>query len=164
MTARPLTARGAVRLLSNMPAPVSSMAIADINNDGRMEIVAGIDAGTSSEQNAIYALYCDGDNPMTDSWRMELLATVTYAVNVVKIGDLDGDTWDDIVFGTVHAPPVGTLQDPVDDSEWPDVYQLRALHNNGDDTWMAYDLGRDPGVLYAVVAGLLPRLLGRLHQ
>ena len=130
--------------LATMPAHVSSIAVADINQDGRMEIVAGVDAGTSSELNAIYALYCEGDNPMTDTWRLETLATVTYAINVVKIGDLDQDTWPDIVFGTVHAPAVGSLENPVDDSEWPDVYQLRGLHNNGDDTWTAYDLGRDP--------------------
>jgi hypothetical protein len=45
--------------------------VADINKDGRKEIVAAADDGHLVGSNAIYALYCQGDNPLTDSWQLE---------------------------------------------------------------------------------------------
>ena len=142
----------AVKSLGDMPGHVTSVAVADINHDGRLEIIAGVDASGSA--NAIYALYCSSDDPLTGTWSRETLAEVTYTVNVLKVGDIDGDGWDDIVFGQPHAPAVGTLENPVDRSEWPDVYQLRALQNGGaSGTWTTYDLGRDPAYFTLALSG-----------
>ncbi len=105
------------RTISDMPGHVTSVAVADINHDGRLEIIAGVDA--SGTANAIYALYCDSDDPLTGTWSRETLAEVTYTVNVLKVGDIDGDGWIDIVFGQPHAPAVGTMENPVDPRNGP---------------------------------------------
>jgi len=118
------------------PALVSAMAVGDLDDNGTLEIVAGI--SSSSFTSTIQIWRFEGDPFVVTSWISSEVAVVTYTVHSIALGDLNNDDQLDIVFGTDHAPPADPMLD---------VYQLRAARSDGapfDGGWTLFDLGRDP--------------------
>ncbi len=125
-------------LIDTPPGGVSALAVGDLDDNGTLEIVGGIQ-GNESISPTIEIWRFEGD-PFASSWISAEVAVVYYTVHSIALDDLDNDGRLDIVFGTHHAPPV-----PPD--ELLDVYQLRAAPNDGtpfDGGWTLFDLGRDP--------------------
>jgi hypothetical protein len=84
--------------------------------------------------------------PFSNVWRMTDVGLAYYSVLGLDVGDLDNDGDDDIVIGTMHAPAVGDVGNPVPPAQWPDVYQIRAFRNDGADEWTEFNVGRDPKI------------------
>lgn len=133
-----------------MPVPVTSVMVADLNDDGQMEIIVAIGEGNDLEAREHYAaievLSYEGASPFTGAWTRQRIGVTHCTVNDMALGDLDDDGWDDIVFVTDRAIAVyGEGGTQVSRDEWYDVYQLRALRNPGNSggDWTVHDLGRD---------------------
>jgi len=121
---------------------VNDVALGDLDNDGDLDIVSANGGPTGK----VTAWENDG-SPFIGTWGSTDVCTVTYSVNAAAMGDLDHDGYVDIVVGTSHAPAMGTAEDPVDSSLWPNVYELRAYQNDGTPfagAWPQTNVGRDP--------------------
>jgi hypothetical protein len=125
---------------------VGKVAIADLNDDGRLDLVTGGGLpwwSEPSESRWVTVWYAPA-RPFDQGWGSIRAELAYYTVLSLDTGDLDNDGDLDVVFGTTHAPPVGDVNHPVPREEWPDAYQIRALRNDGGSNWTAFDLGRDP--------------------
>ena len=124
---------------------VNALQVGDVDGNGSLDVVSG--GGNSSmavlptSDNRI-TIWLNG--PLGTAWTSIDVGEAYYAVRSIGLGDLDMDGDLDIVFGTNHAPPEGTVENPVPREEWPDVYQIRAFRNDGVSSWHEIDVGRDP--------------------
>jgi len=136
--------------LTDPPAAVDSLALGDVDNDGDLDLVVGTGPHFTYAANDNYRIlvYENDGTPFDGTWgTITNVAIISYTVHALALGDLDNDGWLDIVAGVNHAPGLGSEDDPVDSSEWPDVYELRAYRNDGTpfvDTWAETNVGRDP--------------------
>jgi hypothetical protein len=127
---------------------VGALELADVDGDGRLDIVAGGGqpwSSSPSEDNRITVWRSPGA-PFSDTWQATDVGLAYYSVLGLDVGDLDNDGDNDIVIGTYHAPPVGGIDNPVPRAQWPDVYQIRAFRNDGGDHWTEFNVGRDPEI------------------
>jgi PKD repeat protein len=126
-------------------ALATALAEGDVYGTGNVAIVTAI-SGTATLSGSLVVWQAQGD-PFSSNWASATIATLTSTVKALVLGDLNNDGRPDIVLGSVTAPPVGRADNPVPSSQWPDVYQVRALRNDGATNpggWTAFDVGRTP--------------------
>lgn len=132
-------------------APVGDIEVYDLDQDGQPDLVTG--SGEHLDNPSLdhkVTLWRNDGTPFDGPWPFTDAAVLTYSVNAVAVGDLDGDGRPDVVAGTDHAPAVGTPNDPVSRSQWPNVYELLALHGPTDPfagSWVVTVVGRDPATV-----------------
>jgi len=127
---------------------VGALELADVNGDGRLDIVTGGGlpwGDTPGEENRVTVWYAPAV-PFSDTWQATDVGLAYYSVLGLAVGDLDNDGDNDIVIGTYHAPPIGSVEHPLPPDQWPDVYQIRAFRNDGGDHWTEFNVGRDPEI------------------
>jgi sugar lactone lactonase YvrE len=125
---------------------VGALALADVDGDERLDIVAGGGVPwreTPSEDNRVTVWHAPA-SPFSDTWRVEDVGLAYYSVLGLDVDDLDNDGDNDIVIGTYRAPAVGDVDNPVPRDQWTDVYQIRSFRNDGGDNWVEFNVGRDP--------------------
>jgi len=83
---------GVCNIVGALPDYVRTVAAGDLNKDGRPDIVSGDDTG------AVIAWRNDG-TPFSGAWTGTTVANRGDRVVTVAIGDLDKDTWPDLVSG-----------------------------------------------------------------
>jgi len=137
--------------LTNPPASVDAVALGDLDNDGDLDVVVGTGPHViyGPNANCQIIVYENDGTPFDGSWEsMHSIATISYTVHALALGDLDNDGWLDIVMGAHHPEMVfgedGTEADP---SEWVDFYELQAFRNSGTPfggQWTQVNVGRDP--------------------
>ncbi|MBC7251684.1 MAG: VCBS repeat-containing protein [Anaerolineae bacterium] len=136
--------------LTEPPAAVDSLALGDLDNDGDLDLVVGTGPHFTYAASDSYRIlvYENDGTPFDGTWgTITNVAIISYTVHALALGDLDSDGWQDVVAGVHHAPGLGSEEDPVPSSEWPDVYELRAYRNDGTPfagIWGETNVGRDP--------------------
>ncbi|HHS96956.1 MAG TPA: hypothetical protein ENK08_03530 [Chloroflexi bacterium] len=135
------------------PDPVATIAVADLDRDGHPDLVTGLGEHSLNphpDPDATVVLWRNDGTPFDTPWPSTNAAVLTYSVNSVAVGDLDGDGWPDIVAGTDHGEPLGDADNPVPRAQWADLFQLLALRNPGTPfagPWTVAIVGRDPATV-----------------
>jgi hypothetical protein len=134
-------------VISTTAQRVNTVAVADLDNDGRLDIVSGHCTNHVYHATAEcpVAIWHNDGNPFGGTWAPNYVAVISYTINSVATGDLDNDGQADIVVGT-DADRDWTQPEWPDTATWPDVYQVRAYRNNGTPfagSWAETMVGRD---------------------
>jgi hypothetical protein len=140
----PFAGKRALKTIGNRM--LGTVRVADMNGDGRLDVVAGtgLPWWRKPDANNWITVWYAPERPFDTVWQASDVGLAYYTPTGLAVGDLDDDGDQDIVIGTDHAPPVGDVDQPVPRGEWPDVYQVRAFRNDGIDRWAEVNVGRDP--------------------
>ena len=111
--------------LTDPPAAVNALALADLDNDGDLDLIVGTGLNLPHvlqgyDPNSAYRVdvYENDGTPFDCSWNsVSTMSVISYAVHALAVGDLDNDGWLDIVIGAHHPQAMGTADEPVDSSE-----------------------------------------------
>ena len=131
--------------IGSAQANIGALTTADIDGNGQIDIISGggpsADVDAPSANNRITVWF---NAPLDSTWSAVDVGEAYYSVRDLVVGDLDQDGDNDIVFGTNHAPALGSSDAPVPQSEWADVYQVRAYRQDNPTSWTHFNVGRDP--------------------
>jgi len=140
-----------VSLTPGPPDSVQALALADLDNDGDLDLVSGTglyNAYNNEGPNRRVILWENLGSPFGGSgWDRYDIAVVTYSVLAATTADLDADGHVDIIIGLDRAKGAGTTTDT---TKWPDVYQVQAFQNDGTPftgVWTPTMIGRDPATV-----------------
>jgi len=119
--------------ISDLPTIVNTIAVGDSNNDGKNEIVIGLDNMSGSYEVRLY-------ENSTTAWQETNIADITGVVRTLAVGDANNDSQNEIVVGLYDSNP-GVIP-----------YELR-MYKNTTGKWVETNISDLPASVYRVAIG-----------